>query len=65
MRAELTAKYFSEESPKPEPRKWWSLRKSEPEEEEAAAELPSFILRSKNYAAPRSFDDDEENGFAI
>ena len=57
MRAELTAKYFSEESPKPEPRKWWSLRKSEPEEE-AAAEL-------KNYAAPRSFDDDEENGFAI
>ena len=64
MRAELTAKYFSEESPKPEPRKWWSLRKSEPEEE-AAAELPSFILRSKNYAAPRSFDDDEENGFAI
>ena len=62
--AELTAKYFSEESPKPEPRKWWSLRKSEPEEE-AAAELPSFILRSKNYAAPRSFDDDEENGFAI
>jgi len=27
--------------------------------------LPSFILRSKNYAAPRSFDDDEENGFAI
>ena len=65
MRAELTAKYFSEESPKPEPRKWWSFRKSEPEEEEAAAELPSFILRSKNYAAPRSFDDDEENGFAI
>ncbi len=64
MRAELTAKYFSEESPKPEPRKWWSLRKSEPEEE-AAAELPSCILRSKNYAAPRSFDDDEENGFAI